>query len=289
MNHKIGAHLSTSGGYTNALESIVEKGGNCLQIFSSSPRMWTDSKIDEVSIQAFVEKKDELAIDPIYFHACYLINLADPGPTGQKSLKSLIFELNVAEKLHVKGSIVHTGSFKDGKNPVDNYLEMRGTEQYQFLISNIQSVLSETPQNTFLILENAGNRKIGRTIDQLANIMEDVNDSRVRVCLDTCHLHAAGYDLTKPDAFETFLDEFDNHIGLDKLEVIHMNDSRDELGSLRDRHDNLGEGNVGMNVFKHFLNSNRIAHVPIIIETPGFDGNGPDKRNIDIVKGLITS
>lgn len=287
MIHKLGAHLSTSGGLLKTLDSLIEKGGNCLQIFSSSPRMWTNSTIDEAGIKAFVEAKNRLGIDPIYFHACYLINCADGNETGNKSLKSLIFELNLASKMQIRGSIVHTGSFKEGKIPIDNYLEMRTSTQYQTLISQIKTVLSETPKDTFLILENSGTRKIGRTLDQLANILEDVNDDRLKVCLDTCHLHAAGYDLNSQDHFENFLKDFDNDIGLYKLEVVHLNDSRDELGSLRDRHENIGEGKVGIQVFKNLLNNPRTKQVPFIIETPGFDNNGPDKVNLDILKRFV--
>jgi len=289
MNHRIGAHLSTSGGYTKALESIVKKDGNCLQIFSSSPRTWADSTISPEDIALFVEMKKNAEINPVYFHACYLINCADVHEVGQKSVKSLIFELQLAHKLGIRGSIVHTGSFKDSAPALDNYLEIRSTPHYQSLLSNIKSILKETPEDTSVILENAGNRKIGRTIDQLANILEDLNDDRVKVCLDTCHLHAAGYDLNTQEHFEGFIDLFDKQIGLSKLELVHMNDSRDPLGALRDRHDNIGEGHVGIDVFRNFLNHPKTRHLPFIIETPGFDDTGPDKKNIDILKDLIES
>lgn len=284
MVQKIGAHLSSSGGYQKALESIVAKGGNCLQIFSSSPRIWSSAQVTDAAISVFVNLKKKCEIDPIYFHALYLLNLADPNQTGEKSVKALIDELQLASKMDVRGSIVHTGSFKNK----DKTLHCRDEHYYPALLENIRKVLSETPSNTFLILENAGNRKIGQTIDQLSEIMEDINDPRIRVCLDTCHLHAAGYSLADRKQFEFFLDDFDTKIGIDKLEVIHMNDSRDQLNDLRDRHENIGKGFVGIEVFKNFLNSPRTKDIPFIIETPGFDGNGPDKENIDILKSLIT-
>lgn len=280
---KLGAHLSTSGGLAKTLDSLIEKGGNCLQIFSSSPRMWTNSKLSKEDIATFVEKKDKLDIDPIYFHACYLINLANTEETGKKSINSLIFELNLAQKMEIRGSIVHTGSFMKMTGD-ENLKELNG---YDTLISNIKSVLAEVPKGTLLILENAGNRKIGKQIEHLASIIEDVGDDRVRVCLDTCHLHAAGYDLNSQDHFENFLKDFDNRIGLNKLELMHLNDSRDELSSLRDRHDNIGEGHVGVQVFKNLLNNPRTKQLPFIIETPGFDNNGPDKKNLDILKSFI--
>ncbi len=287
MIYKLGAHLSTSNGLTKTLDSLIEKGGNCLQIFSSSPMMWSDSRFTDSDITHFIARKKELEIGPTYFHACYLINFADGNETGKKSLKSLIYELNLASKMEIRGSVVHTGSFKEGKMPVDNYLETRTSESYKNLISQLKTVLEETPKNTVLILENAGNRKIGRTIEQLSNILEDVNDDRIKVCLDTCHLHAAGYDLNSQDNFENFLSDFDNKIGFNKLEVMHLNDSRDEFGSLRDRHENIGEGKVGIQVFKNLLNNPRTKQLPFILETPGFDDKGPDKQNFDILKGFI--
>ena len=280
---KLGAHLSIAGGYEKAIESIKKIGGNCLQIFSSSPRTWADAKIDDDQINIFLTEKKKNNIDPIYFHACYLLNLADPEIVGKKSIHSLIYELNLAAKMNVKGSIVHTGSFK----------KMHGDESlaefdhYNSLIKNIQHLLSESPAETYLILENAGNRKIGKKIDHLAAIISEINDSRIRICLDTCHLHASGYDLRSAANFEVFLDEFDQKIGLEKLEVVHMNDSRDAIGTLRDRHENIGEGYVGIEVFKNFLNHPKTKHLPFIIETPGFDDKGPDKKNLDILKSFI--
>lgn len=279
----IGAHLSCAGGHYKALQSIADKGGNCLQIFSSSPRTWQQARIAPADIAQFNKIRTELHIDPIYFHALYLVNLADSGATGQKSVQALIHEMNLGVELGVKGSIVHTGSFKNK----DKTLTCRDEQNYPTLLQNIRSILSSTPPESYLILENAGNRKIGQTIEQLGEIVEDINNDRLRICLDTCHLHAAGYDLTTPDNFERFLDLFEKLIGLEELEVLHMNDSLDPFGSLRDRHENIGQGHVGIEVFAHFLNHPKTKHLPFIIETPGFDQKGPDKKNIDILKSLV--
>lgn len=287
MISKIGAHQSVAGGHFKAIQSVADKGGNCLQIFSSSPRVWQDAFLTEEQLNLFKQKKQEYNIDPIYFHARYLINLADSGFIGTQSIDTLVHELSLADQMQVKGSVIHTGSFKGVELKVDNYLQYRGKQDYHTLIQNIKSALSNTPDSTFVILENAGTRKIGKTMDQLSQILEDVNDDRVRICLDTCHLHAAGYDLTSNETFETFLDNLQNLIGLEKIELIHLNDSKDPFGSLRDRHENIGEGNVGIDVFKNLLNHPKTKHLPFIIETPGFDDKGPDKKNIDILKSLI--
>jgi len=283
MTPYIGAHLSVSGGLSNAIKSIKDKGGNCLQIFSSSPRTWQRANISKEDIAFFIEIKHSFQIDPIFFHAMYLINLADPGQTGIKSINALRHELSLAPQLEIMGSIVHTGSFKSK----DTSLSCRDKTNYPVLLKNIKIVLDNSPKESLLILENAGNRKIGQIIDQLAEIIEDVRNDRIRVCIDTCHLHAAGYDLSTKESFKQFIDEFDQKIGIHKLAVVHMNDSKDLRGNLRDRHENIGQGHVGIGVFDHFINNPRTKNIPFIIETPGFDNKGPDKKNIDILKKLI--
>lgn len=274
---RLGAHLSIAGGYTNALKNIVAIGGNCLQIFSTSPRNWVSGEIKSLEIANFIETKKRLDVNPVYFHASYLINLADGDRVGNLSKKSLIAELSIAEKLKVEGSIVHLGSFKNDKSE----------EKYQTLLNNISEVLKNAPADTLFIIENAGNQKIGKDLDEIAQIIKDLKDSRVKVCLDTCHLHAAGYNLSTSEELDKFLYDFDGKIGLPKLELIHANDSRDDFGSGRDRHENIGEGKVGISVFKLLMNHPKTEHLPFIIETPGFDQKGPDKKNLDILKGLV--
>lgn len=288
----IGAHQSIAGGYEKALESIDSKGGNSLQIFSSSPRGWNFAKPTEEQIDTFLMTNQDLKIDPVYFHASYLVNFADMGRTGKISIKMLSNELNLAAKMEVKGSIVHLGSFKEKETAL--FSEVTNgqptpskDEKYTTLIENIEEVLITSPKDVFFIIENAGNRKIGQTIDEIGRIVHDVNDPRIKVCLDTCHLHAAGYDLRTTENFEKFLEEFDTKVGLDRLEVVHVNDSKDPFGSLRDRHENLGQGQVGDDVFRNLLNHPKTKHLSFIIETPGFDDNGPDKKNIDILKNFL--
>jgi deoxyribonuclease-4 len=288
MTHKIGAHLSTAGGYTNALDSIVEKGGNTLQIFSTSPRNWKAAMVTDVTAKEFVDKKHTLGIDPVFFHATYLINLADEGRIGHISKTMLIAEMNLQPRMEVSGSVVHLGSFKE-KDKDDTALHGKNNSKYSVLIKNMKEVLEKTPHDSYFLMENSATRKIGRTIEELADIMTDVGSDRLKICLDTCHLHAAGYDLKTQESFDAYFNEFDKKIGLDKIAVIHMNDSRDPFGSLRDRHENLKEGFVGENVFWLLLNDKKTRDIPFILEVPGFDGNGPDKENLDIVKSLITS
>ncbi len=270
---KIGAHQSISGGFAVALESIASKGGNTLQIFASSPRFWSQPEVSDETAEKFKEAKKRLKIEPIYFHACYLINLANTEKGGYASVSALTKELKLASRMHIRGSIIHLGSLTNGT--------------YEKLITNIQKVIEQTPEDTVFIAENAGTRKIGTTLEELGNIVRDVNHERLKICLDTCHLHAAGYDLSSRKKFDEFFLEFDKIIGLEKLEVIHVNDSRDPFGSNRDRHENIGEGQISSEVFKSLVNSPITKDIPLILEVPGFDKKGPDKKNLDIFKSYI--
>lgn len=273
---KIGAHLSVSGGYHKALERAKEIGANCLQIFSGSPRFWQRPKVTQEEIEFFKTKAKELQISPIYFHAPYLINLVGTAKTKELSVRTLKWELNIAEKLGVKGTVVHLGSFK-------NSLENINT-----LSETIKEILEESPPNTLFIMENSGTRKIGKDLEELARILEKVSSPRLKICLDTCHLFSAGYDFTTAEALEELLEKIEKLFGLENLELFHANDSKDPFESLRDRHENIGEGYIGKEAFALLLNHPKLQKLPFIIETPGFDQKGPDKKNLDILKSLIS-
>jgi len=293
----IGGHVSIAGGYAEAPKRAAEIGGNALQMFSGSPRGWNYARVTKEQAEEFKAEAKKLGITHSYFHASYLVNLADDGRNGKMSVDGLVAELNVASALGVRGSIIHLGSFKEtnhetritnqglfGNQDVSGYLK---SEKYPLLISNIKAVLKKSPKDVLFIIENMGMRKIGRSFDEIASIIKDVNDPRVRVCLDTCHLHVAGYDLSTKGKLDAFLKEFDARIGLDRLECFHINDSRDEFGSLRDRHDNIGEGKVGKDVFKLILNHPKTKHLPFLLEVPGFDDTGPDRKNVEILRSFI--
>ena len=291
---KLGAHQSISGGYTQALERINNIGGNCLQIFSSSPRGWNFAKENKQEIFQFLNLKSQLNIDPIYFHATYLINLADDSRIGHMSKLSLIAELNLAPKLGIKGSIIHLGSFKLNK-PNKSMLPLfngrtgvvSNQSKYQTLIKNIGEILDKTPKESLFIIENAGNRKIGQTLEEISQIVKDVNNPRVRICFDTCHLFSNGYKFDTNQELDSFLAKLAKLEINNILELWHFNDSRDEFDSGHDRHDNIGQGKINIDEFKTLLNHPQTKNFPFIIETPGFDGNGPDKKNLDILKSLV--
>ncbi|MDO9028649.1 MAG: deoxyribonuclease IV, partial [Candidatus Roizmanbacteria bacterium] len=158
---------------------------------------------------------------------------------------------------------------------------------YRVLINNIKEVLKNTSSETLFIIENAGNRKIGQTLEEIAQIVKDVNNPRVRICLDTCHLFSNGYRFSNDKEFDLFLDKLDELDLLDRIEVWHVNDSRDEFNSGHDRHENIGQGTIGLEEFKTLLNHKKTKNYPFIIETPGFKNEGPDKKNLDILKSMI--
>ncbi len=276
---KLGAHQSIAGGYHEALKRIKNIGGNCLQIFSSSPRGWSFPKITDEEIKKFFTVNSQYLIQPIYFHASYLINLADEGKIGEMSVKSLINELNLAPKLNIKGSIIHLGSFKG------DYTE----EKYQKLIENIKKVLKNSPKDAFFIIENSGTRKIGQTLEELEKIVHDLDDERTKICLDTCHLFSNGYKFENDHQLDFFLNQLKKLNLLERLEVWHLNDSKDEFNSGKDRHENIGQGKIGLEEFRTLLNHPLTKDYPFIIETPGFNNEGPDKKNLDILKSLINN
>lgn len=291
---KLGAHQSIKGGYHKGLERIANIGGNCLQIFSSSPKDWHLPTIREEERNKFLNLKEKFKIDPIYFHAPYLINLADNKKIGSQSKNFLIKELKLAFQLKIKGSIIHLGSFKNQNNKNiklpfwrDSHQNSITEKSYIILIENIKEILKATPNNSFFIIENAGNKKIGQKLEEIAKIIKDVNNPRVRLCLDTCHLFAAGYRFGSYKELDLFLEKLNQLDLFDKLELWHLNDSRDPFNSGRDRHQNIGEGTIGIKAFKILLNHPKTKHFPFIIETPGFNQQGPDKKNLDILKSLI--
>lgn len=273
----MGGHLSIAGGYNNALIKTKEIGGNCLQIFSSSPRVWAKSMPTEDLIEDFLSLSEKLSINPMYFHASYLINMADNERIGDLSRKNLIQELNLAHKMGIKGSIVHLGSFKGGK------------KNYSQLFKNIEEVLRKTPPQTLLIIENAGNKKLCCELDELAFIVNELKNERVKVCLDTCHLWAGGYDLSTKEKYDSFFSEFSEKIGLEKLEALQINDSKDTLSSYRDRHENLGQGTIPLEEFRLIVTESPTKNLPLILEVPGINKEGPDRQNMEILKNLTSN
>lgn len=271
----IGAHVSTSGGLYKAVERGIETGSTAIQIFNQSPRMWRPTAFDQEDFDHFRQAMDDSPVDSVVIHAIYLIN---PGTFDkeleQKSLTALTHALTVGDAIGADGVVLHPG-------PV-----MKGQE-YGPTTKNIAKLCKKALDATNdckLLLENAaGKNAVGCKFEQLADLIEMLGGhKRVGVCIDSCHSHAAGYDVRSIEAVTETVDELDRTVGLERLGCIHLNDSRDEYGSHRDRHDNLGDGFIGKDGIAAFLSEPRFEGLPVLMEIPGKDKDGPGAADVKL-------
>ena len=281
---KIGAHVSSAGGISKAVERGAEIGAEAIQLFGSSPQGWAFNPIPGQEIEAFRQGMAEANVGPVFLHAIYLINLGtQKEEILEKGVQSLISYMNLASAIGASGVIFHPGS--------------HGGAGYDAIfpqaVSAIQRVLENSPQGPWLLLENMAGmgQHIGAKFDDLGRILKAVDSPRLRVCLDTQHSFAAGYDMTTRSGIEAMIDEFDRDVGMANLCVVHANDSKRPCGSGVDRHDNIGEGFIGEEGFAAIMGNQAFRDVPFLLEVPGFaspgsKSNGPDRINIDILKNI---
>ena len=276
----LGAHVDSSGGLHLAFERAKAMGADAIQIHPTPPGFWGSPKLDETRIATFKEAAAKHGHPPFYFHAVYLINLAgDDATLRQRSESTLAGYLKAADDLGVDGVIFHTGSHKGA-----------GFEaRLPSITEHLRHVLERADPKTarLLIENNAGlGGCVGAKFEEIRRMLDALdNDRRVAVCFDTCHAFASGYDeRTKADVKRT-IDELDRVIGLDRVPVIHTNDSVTGLGSNRDRHANIGEGLIGEEGFRALLHEPRLAKLPFILEVPGA-GGGPDAEQVAVLKRL---
>lgn len=276
---RIGGHVSSSGGITNAITNTLAIGGNALQIFAGSPRMWARSLYSLKVAEEFKQLAFRHEIFPIYIHALYLTNLAsDNQEMLAKSIAALTTDMTNSSAIGGAGVVLHIGSHQG-----------RGwSNDRDQVIRAIKEVLSQTPENSILLLENSAGQqgKIGSLIE-LKDILDAIPSDRLRVCLDTAHAFEAGYNFTTTEGLEMWIKEIESTISLAKIELFHLNDSKTPLGSGRDNHQNIGDGFIGEVGLKALINHPKLSHLPLILEVPGIEGMGPDKENIDRVKALI--
>jgi deoxyribonuclease IV len=256
------------------------RAGGAIQVHPTPPNYWGSPKLDDDRVERFREAADAAGRPPFYFHAVYLINLAgDDATMRQRSESTLAGYLAAADRLGISGVIFHTGSHKGA-----------GFEQLLPQITeHLKHVMERADPSTarLLIENNAGmGGCVGARFEELRAMMDAVGDPRIGVCYDTCHAFASGYDERTAEAARATLDEWERVIGLEKLEVVHCNDSQTGLGSNRDRHANIGQGEIGEAGFRALLHDPRLQDVPFILEVPGFDGKGPDAANLEILRRL---
>lgn len=280
-DHSVGIHVSISQKLDLAVERATEAGCvGAFQIFTCSPRQWKASSLKPNEVQSFKEKTRELNFQP-FAHMPYLPNLASPDSHFYtKSVDVLKREMIRCDQLGVKNLVLHFGSHMG-----------TSIEQGQArIISGCNEALRQK-SDVRLLLENSAGVKnsVGSEFLHIKRVMDQLSDaSRVGICLDTCHAFAAGYDLSSADSVRTTIRKFELEIGLDKLFLIHLNDSKGKLGDGLDRHEHIGKGQIGLKGMSAILHAKQLSHIPVILETP-FEKAGDDKHDIEMVKKLILS
>jgi len=276
---RIGAHVSTSGGTHTAIDRALTLGAETIQVFSGAPQAWRRKNYKAEEVTEFKKRSAEEDVQPCFIHGLYLMNFAGSNlDLLAKSYDALVAEMHAASLIGAKGVIFHLGSHKGAG--YDSCVEQ--------VIDYCCRILEATPEHAWLILENAAGMggAVGSRFEELGRILESCQSDRVKICLDTQHSFAAGYDLKTAEGLDKTLDQFESAIGLENLVAVHANDSKVPLGGGIDRHENIGDGQIGRDGFINILSSEAFAEIPFLLEVPGFDNRGPDAKNVEILKQL---
>jgi len=278
----IGAHMSIAGGVDNAILHAENAGCPTVQLFNKSSNQWAARPLDSAEIDRFQTAVQRTGITPVVSHTAYLINCASPDrELYQKSAEALEIEYARCEALKIDYLVMHPGAHTGS-----------GVEEgIRRIAEALNIVLDKHPNGqTLICLESTAGAGsiIGSTFEELRAIIDLAEDpSRLGVCLDTCHIFVAGYDIRTGLVYETVMRDFGRVVGLDRLKVWHFNDSKAELGSRRDRHEHIGKGFIGKDPFGYILNDRRFAAVPKILETPKTDNEKDmDKVNLNLLRRL---
>lgn len=260
----VGPHVSTSGGVENAPINATNVGASAFALFTKNQRQWFSPPLSEKSISEFKKNLQISGISPDYVlpHDSYLINLGSPDPDGlAKSRNSFIEEMRRCELLELKMLNFHPGS---------HLKQISVDECLNKIAESINMALDKTENVTAVIENTAGQgSNVGFSFQHLSYIIDKVEDkSRVGICIDTCHTYSAGYDLKTENGYNNTWEEFDKEVGFKYLRAIHLNDTKKELGSRVDRHENIGKGLLGENFFKRLMTDPRFDNIPLILETP---------------------
>jgi deoxyribonuclease IV len=280
---RIGIHTSISGSYLNALESAKRLGANAVQIFSASPRMWQSSnvRVPENDAKAFRARREGLGLGPLVIHANYLVNLAAKQPMLRtRSIQGFHEELVRGLALGADFVVVHPGA--RGEEPVESAIGS--------IVESIRQAARRVPMgNMRILIENTAGmgRSVGSRLEEVAAIVQDLDDLHVGACLDTAHLLAAGYDIRSEAGLEATIEAIDGTIGLQNVPVVHANDSKIALGGRVDRHEHVGKGKIGAKAFERILRHPRLGSAPpeglagraFLLETP-IEDPGDDRKNV---------
>jgi deoxyribonuclease-4 len=276
---QFGAHVSSAGGIDTAIDRAEAIGADCVQVFTQSPRMWRPTSHKPEAIARFKARRDEAGIGGVVCHALYLCNLAAPdAEIYRKSVQTMQATVDVACAIEADGVIFHVGShlgagFEAGRKRV---------------VSALGKILDRCKGDTWLLMENSAGAggTIGRSIAELALLVDALDrHPRLGICLDSCHLYVSGYDVTRAAVVDELVREVEGTIGLDRLRALHVNDSAAPLGSNRDRHANLLEGELGEGLGA-FLVHPAFQHLAAYLEVPGPDNRGPDAAEVTKLREL---
>lgn len=288
---RLGAHLSIAGGLPRAVDRAEASGCEALQIFTKSAGQWRAREIPDEEIALFRRRVRETKIGPVVAHNSYLINLAAADPELRaRSIGALRDELDRAETLGLDGLVMHPGSYTSGT-------EAGGL---RLIAEGLAEIFDRRPDaRTRVLLEHTAGQgtNLGHRFEHLAEIIDRLGGTRrIGVCLDTCHLIAAGYDICSEAGYETTFRQFGKTVGFGRLKAFHVNDSKKPCGSRVDRHEHIGKGCLGLEPFRRILNDPRFAKLPMLLETPKLDTpqsrrlsdvDPLDKRNLDVLRTLL--
>lgn len=272
----IGAHVSPSGGPAKAVERGTERAARSIQIFNQNPRQWKPREYSAEEVADFRSAITDSDVDALLIHAVYLLNCAsEDREILDKSHASLTSSLRAGAALGAHCVVLHPGSALKNGGAVDAAIDRAG--------SVIAEALAESEECPLHLEDTAGaGGTLGRSFEELARLIEVAGgDERLGVCLDSCHLLASGYDIRTAEGLASVLDDFDRIIGLDRLRSLHVNDSVTPLGSNRDRHANLGDGEIGREGIAAFLSEPRFEGLPCVLEGPGHLGKAVDRQDIE--------
>jgi deoxyribonuclease-4 len=285
MAIRIGVHLGTAGGASNAVEKAREIGANTFQMFSSSPRMWRAPKVDPKQAERMRELRAKLDVGPLVIHTSYLVNVCSQSDeVREKSIEAFRGEIERALMLGAEYLVLHPGSWKG----------LTREEGLKLAASSITRAIDGLPwQGTgfHILIENTAGAEfsLGGSFEQVAELVIRLRATApVGVCLDTCHTHVAGYDMVSADGYEDTMAKVAATVGFDAVRVWHCNDAKAARGSKLDRHEHIGQGTMGVEPFRRLLNDARFAHVAFIAETP-VDEPGDEERNVRVLKSLVKS
>jgi len=289
MNVQIGFHVSIAGGMQNAVDNASKIGCNAFQIFTRNPRGWAEKVLDAHDVQMFKLKLRHSGInsDAVAVHMPYLPNLSAPtGELYKKSIDSLISELHRCFQLEIPNLVVHLGSHLGSgtQNGIDQLVNSVYTAT-----DHSKSFGRKNGKVTILLENSAGQKNsIGSKLEDISSIIDKISSKNVGICMDTCHAFAAGYDLRSERTNDDFVDKFDSVIGLEKLRLIHLNDSEKEIGSHIDRHEHIGLGKIGVKGMSAILKNRKLKGKPIIMETKE-DSVRNNLDNLRVVLELLNS